>query len=183
MQNNTNKFSELVKNRKTSYEFTNKKISTASIKKLITAAMHAPSFENYQPWKFIIIKDKARISSIMNFASYGVYHSTPDTVIIAVLDMKHIEDNFESVDSDGMHIKDGAFSVAIAGNNIALQAEELGIASCIISFKDKELNDLLKIPKQNSVIYGIGLGYEKKNAFQKEKEFRKYEDIVSYEHF
>ena len=75
-------FFKLVKSRKTTYEFTDKKIKDADIKKILEAARWAPSCSNVQPWHFIVVKDKKRISDLMKLAFYGAFHSPPPGLLL-----------------------------------------------------------------------------------------------------
>ena len=57
-------FLELVKRRRKMVAFTDKEVSNENILKIIDAARHAPSGMNFQPWEFIVIRDKKSIEEI-----------------------------------------------------------------------------------------------------------------------
>ena len=57
-------FLELVKKRRKIIAFTDKEISNDDIIKIIDAARYAPSGMNFQPWEFVIIRDKKTIEEI-----------------------------------------------------------------------------------------------------------------------
>ena len=71
------RFSELVKKRKTTFEFSNKKVQDSDLKKIIEAGSWAPSCANTQPWHFIILKEKQKIEKAMKTANYGFFHGEP----------------------------------------------------------------------------------------------------------
>ena len=63
-----------------------------------------------------------------------------------------------------------------------LEAQSLGIDSCILTPESKIL-EILKLEKKDIVPVMIGLGYEKKNAYQKKRWRKKMNEIVYHECF
>lgn len=53
-------FSEVIKNRLTTLNYTNKKVSIENMKKIIESAIIAPSAKNRQPWRFYILTDEQK---------------------------------------------------------------------------------------------------------------------------
>ena len=53
-------FSEVIKKRLTTLNYTNKKVSSENMNKIIKSAMIAPSAKNRQPWRFYILTDKQK---------------------------------------------------------------------------------------------------------------------------
>lgn len=53
-------FSEIIKKRLTTLNYTNKKVSSENMNKIIKSAMIAPSAKNRQPWRFYILTDKQK---------------------------------------------------------------------------------------------------------------------------
>ena len=58
---------KLIKKRRTIRKYKHSKISQKIIRDIIDAARWAPSAHNLQPWKFIAISDKKKISAIADF--------------------------------------------------------------------------------------------------------------------
>ena len=58
MNNNSKKFYNLIKKRRSIRDFKNKKIEISIIKNAILSAGTAPSGANLQPWHFVVVKDK-----------------------------------------------------------------------------------------------------------------------------
>ncbi len=63
---------ELVQSRRSIRAFTDKEVTDEQIKKIITAASYAPSGMNYQPWEFIVVRDKELIKKLTHISFEGV---------------------------------------------------------------------------------------------------------------
>lgn len=61
---------ELVQNRRSMRAFTDRAITNEQIEKMITAASYAPSGMNYQPWEFIVVRDKEVMKKLVH-VSFG----------------------------------------------------------------------------------------------------------------
>src|SRR3989344_5213048 len=62
-------FLRLAKSRKTTYEFSDKKVEDSDLKKVLEAARWSPSCSNAQPWHFIVVRDKEKIAELIKTAS------------------------------------------------------------------------------------------------------------------
>jgi len=63
--------------------FTDQPVTDEQIKELLRAAMNAPSAHNRQPWRFVVIRDKAEheyIADTINTASFARY--APVTILV-----------------------------------------------------------------------------------------------------
>lgn len=75
-------FFKLAKDRKTTYEFNDESVKEEHINKILEVARWAPSCSNSQPWNFLVIKDKERISKIIETVSYGAFHTPPPLLLL-----------------------------------------------------------------------------------------------------
>jgi nitroreductase len=50
---------DLIKKRRSIRRYTSESVSDADVRKLLEAAMAAPSADNLQPWEFIVVRDEA----------------------------------------------------------------------------------------------------------------------------
>lgn len=162
-------FYKLVKSRKTCYEFSNRKVKESDVKKILEAARWSPSYLNIQPWHFIVIKNKSKISELINGASWGAFHTDPQIIIALVV-----------TDTRRRDI-DAKMCIAMAGLIMTLEARELGIDTCILTPDRPNAIKLLKIKKGCELDLMIGFGYEQKGAFQKERVRKALNTIVSYD--
>lgn len=63
---------ELLQNRRSMRAFTDQQVSEEQIDKIIQAACYAPSGMNYQPWEFIVVKDKEVIKQLTFLSFEGM---------------------------------------------------------------------------------------------------------------
>lgn len=177
-------FIDLVKKRKTTFEFSDKDVSEAAINKMLEAGRWAPSCTNAQPWHFIVIRDEKTIEKLMDHVTYGFFHSSPKVMIATVLiqDLCNGPNHvcFRGEDS-GVH--DTYMSIGIATYNMIMEARELGVDSCLLTPKQAPVKKILKVKDLDAVPLIIGLGYEDKKAFKRTRERRELKEMVSYEHY
>jgi nitroreductase len=177
-------FNKLVKERKTTFEFSDKAVSDKDINLILEAGRWSPSCTNTQPWHFIVVKDKERIEKILRTANYGFFHTEPNAIIAVVLITEKCKGPnhscFRGKDS-GVH--DSHMSIGMSVYGMSLQAKDLGIDSCIITPEQKEVKKILKVKKEDAVPLFLGLGYENKNTFKRDRTRLELKEITSKETF
>jgi nitroreductase len=157
-----NSFSELVKSRRSIRKYLDKKISRDNIKKCLEAARLAPSAENVQPWRFIVLDDPELLNNFTREAFSGIYLPTKFArkapVIIVMLAKLDLFANRIGKQIQGIHYY--FIDVGIAGEHLVLQARELGLATCWIGwFHPKKVRKFLKIPKSYKIVSLMSMGY------------------------
>jgi len=179
-----NDFLELAKKRKTVYEYSDKKISSENIKKIIEAGRWAPSSHNDQPWKFIVVKKNKTIDDLLRNCHYGGFHSKPQVLIAIVLEPIY-SSNPGLLKGDAIAYAEThkLMNLGFAASNITFEAESLGINTAVISPFVKEVGKILKVPKGREVHLIISLGYEAKNAYQIPRTRKQLKEILSYEKY
>lgn len=179
-----NYFLRLAKNRKTVYEFADKEIKRSDIQKILEAARWAPSCSNAQPWHFIVVQEKERISRLMKTAIYGGFHDDPKVLIAVALDSAHAEaSEHRCIKNAKLGTIEAYLCIAMPALSMVFQAQDLGIGSCILTPEQHLSSKILRLRKGDQVPIMIGLGHEKKVAFQKKRERKPLRDLVSYEVF
>ena len=126
-------------------------IEPEKITKLLEAARFAPSARNRQDWRFVVVTDpdtKAKLSK----AAYDQRSLIEAPVVIVACS------NSDNVMRCGQPV--APIDVAIALEHIALQATELGLATCWIgSFYPDKVKAILDIPPDISIIELMTVGY------------------------
>lgn len=125
------------------------------LKRIMTAASLAPSAENSQEYKFIIVRDKNKRKALSKAANGQKFVATAPMIIAAV------SLNPETVMSCGT--PQYPVDVAIAVDHITLAAVEEGLGTCWIgAFNQDEVKNILNIPEQYRVVVllTIGVPYE-----------------------
>ena len=179
-----NYFLKLAKSRKTTYEFSDKQVSDKDIKSILEAGSWAPSCENSQPWHFIVVRNKDSIKRLMMTANYGDFHNDPDVIVsLVLLSSKCAGKGYTCFRGKDSGVHDTFMCMGMAGLNMALQARDLDIDSCIITPEQESVKKILKVNKLDSVPLLLGLGYQDKKSFQKKRERLKLSEITSKEFF
>lgn len=168
-------FLELAKERKSTYDFSDKIISDKNIAKILEAGRWAPSFLNNQPWNFIILKDIDKIDNLTRTANYGDFHTTPAFMVAIVL--RHERNMEDSVPNDG-HICCG-----MAALQMILEATDLEIDSCLLTPEESKAKNILGVKSADSLPLLVGFGYKRREAVQKKRERLDLKEITFNEYF
>ncbi|WP_195254500.1 nitroreductase family protein [Merdimmobilis hominis] len=87
------------------------------VETLLTAAVHAPTARNSQPWQFIVIDDRAQLDKIVGLSPYTkMMAQAPLAILVAGMPEK----------CPGYWVDD----CGAATQNILLAAKSLGLGSC-----------------------------------------------------
>lgn len=131
----------------------------------LRAAQAAPSSQNSQPWRFLVIDDpelKARFSAA---AFSGIYASTrfADAAPVFILLLAKLDFVAGRVGRQIQGVPYNLLDIGIAGEHFVLQAEELGLKTCWIGWFDiRKARKCLKIPRKYKIVAMLSLGYSDK---------------------
>jgi nitroreductase len=153
-------FLELIKCRQSDRKYSDKPVEKEKLQKCIEAARLAPSANNSQPWKFVIINEpdlKEQIAECAASLGMNKFTHQAPAIVAVVLEKMNIASSLGSV------IKDKEFSlldVGIAVNQFCLQASDIGLGTCIIGwFNEKKVKTLIHVPRNKRVPLLISVGY------------------------
>ena len=152
----------LIRNRRSVRKYEDRSVEREKILTCIEAARLAPSAENVQPWRFVVIDDPETKETFCRAAFSGIYTPTRFAVrapvIIAILAKKDLLANTigRQIQGTSWYLID----IGIAGEHFVLQAEELGLATCWIGwFNAKKARSILRAPVTHKVVALIAMGY------------------------
>lgn len=140
-----------------------KEVSDADILKALEAARLAPSSCNKQPWRFIVVREKAMREKICKEGllpgiSMAWIKDAP-VIIVLCAEPKPFTHWLAPILSG---IQYQLIDLGIAGAHMNLAFESLGLSVCWIGwFKSKVIRKLLEIPSGVQPAALIPLGYEK----------------------
>ena len=143
-----------------------------NILKILEAARWAPSCGNSQPWHFIVVKDKSRISELVKatyFAHFPFINPLPPLIIAFVLNNTCAENEHVCTDVAGRNCTDAQLCLSMSVMNAILEAEDLGIQSAILTPRKKSIQKILKVRNGKEIPLIVGIGYEKKESFTKKR--------------
>ncbi len=192
---------DLIKTRKSVRKYSEKHIPDEDLRKILEAGRLAPSWMNVQSWKFVLVKSQ-ETKDLLSELSCGQPHvKNADALIVCVADLAAWEE------AKITHIQKPALNPALQGENgilirtmeqvvyaisyMMLEAESLGIKSCIIGALGNEITGVLRDVsktareklnlKENQIISSIiTLGYEAEHTETK-KTRKDFDDVVFLE--
>lgn len=135
--------------------YTNKKVMSSQIKKLLEAGMNAPSARNQQAWQFMVITERATLIEMTKVHPYAQMLNQASCAIVVCGDLK-------AEISKDYWIQD----CSAATQNILLAAHALGLGAVWLGVyprmdRLKGLQKLLGIPKTVMPLSIISIGYPK----------------------
>ena len=122
------------------------------VNELASAARLAPSCFNNQPWRFVFVSDKKRLSEMFAVLSEGNAWARNASLIVAAFSRQ--ED--DCVIRDRIYHQ---FDVGMATGFLILRATEMGlVAHPIAGFSPGKTREILGIPKEYKVITLVIIG-------------------------
>lgn len=158
-------FSELIKVRQSDRKYKYQAVEREKIVKCLEAARLAPSANNSQPWKFIVVEEPALKDKIAGLAAgLGMNKwAVQAPVIVAV-----ILEGQGFMSTAGSIVKGKEFrlmDIGMAVEHFCLQATDLDLGTCIMGwFDEKEVKKLLNVPNSKRIPLLITLGYPDTNT-------------------
>ncbi len=167
-----------IKERRSIRRFQDKDVDSAKIEQILRAATWAPSANNDQPWKFVVVKNKETKQKVLEaflnrMKDYFESHDIPLDRIRAFWSgifsaPVHI---FAFCDTSVVEIEEGfeekqmlwsIQAVSVACQNILLATHALGLGSvwagASVAVED-EIKDMLAVPKDVRLMTVIAIGY------------------------
>ncbi len=119
------------------------------LSKVLEAGRWAPSASNFQPWKFVVVRDPRVRTELARVATYGKFLTEAPLAIAVVIDPW----------SSNHPVEDGAAATL----NMLLAAHALGLGGCWIGSYNSSYEDqarkILGIPDDRRLLSIIALGY------------------------
>ena len=169
---------EAIKGRRSIRAFKSQNVSAKIIKKLVDAALWAPSAGNIQPWEFIIVR-KPEIKRRLAEAALGETFIEEASVVIVVCANENRSSQGYGIRGKTLYcIQDTAAAI----QNIHLAAYSLGLGTCWIgAFREEETREILNIPHGVRPVAIVPAGYPAESPSLPSR--RPISQIVHYETF
>jgi nitroreductase len=148
-------FLELVRSRASVRRYDSRSVSLDDVLSCVEAARLAPSAENLQPCRYVVVHDPAVRDSLARAAFSGIYLPTrfagKAPIIVAVC-----AGRFRPIQGKASDQVD----CGIAGEHLVLRAAELGLGTCWIEWFDRHgARRALGAPRSMKVVALIAMGY------------------------
>jgi len=146
---------EAIKKRQSVRSYQNKEIPEDVLQQVLEAGRLAPSANNKQHWKFIVVKDKDLRKKLVPACKNQEFVGEAPVVIAGC------GTDPDYVMTCGEHSY--SIDLAIALDHISLEAASLGLGTCWIgAFFQEQVKKILGIPEGVRVVNLLALGYPKK---------------------
>jgi len=163
--------SECIKARRSVRNYLDREVEKEKLNRVLDAARLAPSANNRQHWKFVVVTDPGLRKQLAQAAKNQKFVAEAPVVIAAcATETDHI-----MTCGHPSHLVD----LAIAIDHMTLAARELGLGTCWIgAFHQNEVRKILGIPEELEVVELLPLGYPAE--WPPAKPRKKLDEIVSY---
>lgn len=198
-------FKEVLNKRYACKLFTEEKISEEKLRFILECGILSPSSHGFEPWKFVVLKDRGEELSKLCFHQKNVASASHNVIILARKDLQskddfaqrqirrfsgRSEEKFREVLATYTHKTDpmspqelyhyAQLQCYLALMQMSLAAMSVGVDSCMIGGFEKEGVDAflgLEEPFETAVI--LSLGY-KANEPKYPKQRLKFEEVVEF---
>jgi nitroreductase len=154
-------FLEVIKTRHSCRNYSCKEIDHNILQDILEAGRCAPSAQNKQPWRYLVINQSDLIKKIAFHSIIGsinFFIKDAPIVIVACADMK----SSLKINQQDYYLVD----VAISFQQMMLTAWNYGIGTCwLAAFDEGKLKELLDIPKNYRIVGLSPFGYPKEKNF------------------
>ena len=156
---------ENIHNRKSVRQITSEPVTEVQTETLLRAAMAAPTAVNYQPWRFVVVTERAELDAIADILPYAqMLRQAPLAIVVCG----------ETTWMGGAENQYWQQDCAAATQNILLAVEALGLGAVwtgVYPNKDlyPKLHDFLNLPSNVQPFCCIPIGHQAGNDQPKDK--------------
>lgn len=175
---------DVIKNRRSVTSYDNlRDVEEDKLMEVLNAGRMAPSEQNLQPWKFIVVKDK-EMKKGLAFVDHEQYWMLDAPVLVVCVANPTAwiggDPIYVNEEADFMGLKRVIRDTSMAIMQMALEAENQGLSSCITAwYQQLDVRPLLDIPEDQYVVSILALGYGKDKP--EERTRKEFDNIVCYE--
>ncbi len=173
-----------IKDRRSIRKYIDKDVSPEDVEKVLEAGRLAPSGNNTQPWKFIVIRDPEIKEKVTAADHDQKWMLTAPVFIACITDVRcRIEESqLDIVDEtfERFPLKQTIRDTAIAIGYMMLQAQHLGLSTCWTGwYSQEDMKKALGLPDYLFVTGVLTLGYGDGQPAPRPR--KNLEDIVRYD--
>ncbi len=165
---------EAITSRRNVRSFAERPIPAADLDRILEAGRRSPSSQNWQPWDFVLVTDRAQLTELAKVwrGAGHVAHSAATIVVVG-----------PSADNP---FRRAQLDLGQATMQMMLAAADLGIGSCHAGIVDMaRVRELLGIPADRDWALLISLGYPADRPLSpiKNPDRRPFDDVVHRGHW
>ena len=135
---------EAIRSRRSIRRFRDEDIPEEDLKKILEAAIWAPSAGNLQPWEFIVVKNEETKRRLAMAALGQMWMTTAPVIVVVCANLEKSAWRYGTRGRELYAIQDTAAAI----ENMLLAAHALGYGSCWVgAFDEDEVRRILNIPE------------------------------------
>jgi nitroreductase len=147
-----------IMSRRSIRKYSSEPVSDDLVRKILGAAMNAPSAGNQQPWQFIVVKERKSLDAIAEILPYGKMLKQAPLAIVVCGDLSHEKHK-------GFWVQD----CSAATQNMLLAAHDLGLGAVWLGVYPREermkgIGAFLKVPEQVMPFCVVSAGWPAEKA-------------------
>jgi len=171
-------FSAVIKTRRSVRAYSDRPIPGEVLGRVLEAARLAPSACNFQPWRFVVVKDAATRGQLAKLAHNQQFVAQAPVVIVCC-GKRYANSN--SWIGDNLYLID----LGIAIEHLVLAARNEGLGTCWIgAFQDQPIKKLLSVPADHDILMLLPAGYPvSEDQFGATTERLAFDQLVFMERF
>lgn len=175
-------FFKTIYQRRSIRKYKSEPIPMNHLTQMLEAARLAPSAGNYQPWKFVVVRDSATIQQLAVAARNQRFLADAAVIVVAFADANVYMPPPPRETGVLMIPPCFEIDVMIAIEHLVLAATALGYGSCWIgAFNESEVKQVVSIPDRMKIVALIPLGLAAETA--KPLSRKPLSEIVFYEKY
>ncbi|MHA6793854.1 nitroreductase family protein [Pseudonocardia bannensis] len=141
---------DAIRSRRNVRNYADRPIPTEHLDRVLEAARRSPSANNWQPWDFVLVTDRARLTELARVWQ-GAAHVARSAATVAIV---------APVPQDDRQRELIQYDLGQATMSLMLEATDLGIGTGHASVADQDLaRTLLRFPEGRFCAYLVALGY------------------------
>jgi nitroreductase len=149
-------FFEVVKKRRSIRRFQPREVEQEAVKKILEAAIEAPSAGNLQTWRFWVVLSEELKRRLAQAAYYQDFVAEAPVVIVVGADLERAFRGYGERGQNLYALQDTAAAV----ENILLAACALGLGSCWVgAFDEEAVSEALSLPSSLRPVAIVPIGY------------------------
>ena len=155
-------FDEIIRERHSTREFSNKKPDWRDVLMALDATQHVPLANNFNHLKYVIIEDRDVIDKIAGYSQQS-WISQVHMLVVVCSEERHLEGLYGERGRVYSRQQSGA-----AIQTFLLKLTELGLQSCWVgAYDDEKIRNMIRAPPNITIEAIIPIGYENKVKFGK----------------
>jgi len=177
---------QIIQERRSIRKYQPRQVEDEKIRHILESARWAPSGNNTQPWKFILVTSEDMRTKIAQVSHQQKWMLSAPVHIVCVADPSSRYNGgkgpaaYENTPDN--ELKQAIRDTSIAAEHLVLEAENQGLGTCWVAwFLQDDIRPVLQIPEDKYVVAVITVGYPAITPTPTPRQ--KLDDIVFSEHW